>query len=407
MYRFLLSFGLSLGASLSAADWPNIHGLNRDNQSAEKNLNWNWAKQKPKSLWTARIGSGFAGVAVADNLVFLLHRDGDSEVLQAHEARTGKEVWKTSWRSRFQDAISSDDGPRCVPVVVKGKVIALGAEGELQVRDAKTGQSVWRKNIMAEYRPPIGYFGVGAGPVVIGDRLLVNVGAKNAGVVAFDLATGQELWKASNDPPSYAAANVMKVGQETLAIFFTRTGFLAIAPENGQIRGARTWRARLDASVNAAAPVVQGEEVFLSSSYSTGAILLKASATNPEWEEVWSNDKSLSCHFNTPVLVQGHLYGIDGRLEGGAARLRCVDWKTGEVKWSVDRFGCANLIAVDGGILAITESGELLRFAASAMAFQESGRFTVLDGTVRAAPALADGILYLRNGSTLAAISLK
>jgi len=124
-------------------------------------------------------------------------------------------------------------------------------------------------------------------------------------------------------------------------------------------------------------------------------------------EEVWKSDASLSCHYNTPVRVGDYLYGIDGRQEGGAARLRCVEWKTGKVMWSVDKFGCASLIAVDGGILAVNESGEATRFDASEKAFAERGRFSVLKGTVRAAPALADGLLFVRNEKQLTCVSLK
>jgi hypothetical protein len=115
----------------------------------------------------------------------------------------------------------------------------------------------------------------------------------------------------------------------------------------------------------------------------------------------------LSSHYNTPVLVGDYLYGVDGRQEGGAARLRCVEWKTGAVKWSVPRFGCASLIAVDGGMLAVTETGELVRFAADPAGYKERARAKVLDGVVRAAPALSDGRLFVRNEKRVICATLK
>jgi hypothetical protein len=77
------------------------------------------------------------------------------------------------------------------------------------------------------------------------------------------------------------------------------------------------------------------------------------------------------------------------------------------VKWSVERFGLASLIAVDGGLLAVTEGGEVVRFAADPAGFKELARAKVLDGTVRAAPALADGRLYLRDEKRLVCLTLK
>jgi hypothetical protein len=178
-----------------------------------------------------------------------------------------------------------------------------------------------------------------------------------------------------------------------------------IDAESGKVKFTKEWRARLDASVNAATPIVRKDEVFLSSSYGVGAVVLKAKAD--EWDELWSGDRSLSCHYDTPVLVGDHLYGLDGRQEGGGARLRCVEWKSGEVKWSVDRFGCASTLAVDGGLLAVTERGELVRFEASPKSYKELARAKVLDGVTRAAPALSDGRLFVRDDKRLVCVKLK
>ena len=164
------------------------------------------------------------------------------------------------------------------------------------------------------------------------------------------------------------------------------------------------WRPRLEASVNAATPLVHDGKVFLTVSYSTGAVLL--APTGNEMEEVWASDKSLSCHYNTPVRVGDYLYGVHGRQEGGNAELRCVEWTTGKVAWAVPRFGIASVMAVDGGLLAVTETGALVRFAADPAGFKEAGRATVLAGPVRAAPAVAGGKLFARDGAKLMCVNL-
>jgi outer membrane protein assembly factor BamB len=303
------------------------------------------------------------------------------------------------------DDFGFDDGPRCVPVVAGGRVFALGANGDLHAVEAATGKKLWHRNIRTDYTAPKGYFGVGAGPIVLGDRILVNVGGKAAGIVAFDATSGKELWRATSDPASYSSPTTIRLGEKSLAVFLTRSGLVVLDPVDGSVKYTRPFRSRLDASVNAATPLVRGDEVFLTSSYGVGGALLKLGGAEPE--EVWANDRSLSCHYNTPVRVGEFLYGVDGRQEGGGARLRCIEWKTGAVKWSVDRFGVASLIAVDGGLLAVRETGELVRFAADPVAFKEQARAKVLDGTVRAAPALADGRLYLRDEKRLVCVKLK
>ena len=394
-----------LALPVTAADWPNILGPTRDGQSPETGLNWDWPPAGPTVAWSKSVGAGFAGVAVADGSVFLFHRVDDQEILAALDPTTGREKWAYSAPTKYRDEFDFDPGPRCVPVVAGGRVFALGANGDLHAVDAKTGKKLWHRNIRIDYQAPSGYFGVGATPIVVGDRLLVNVGGKNAGIVAFDVATGNELWKATNDPASYSSPTTMIVDEKTLAVFLTRTGLVGVDPATGTVAFTHHFRSRLDASVNGATPLVIEGKVFLTSSYGVGAALLDVSGNEPE--EVWANDRTLSSQYNTPVRVGDYLYGVDGRADLGTARLRCVNWATGEVTWSRDNFGVASLIVVDGGIVAVTEAGDLVRFAADPAGYKEIGRATVLSKPTRALAALADGRLYARDEKKLVCVGLK
>lgn len=390
---------------LLAADWPGYLGPTRDGQSTETQLKWDWPKDGPPVAWKIPVGTGFAGVAVADGKVFLFQRIENDEILAALDPATGKELWAFAYRTKYRDDFQFDNGPRCVPLIAKGVAYLYGADGDLHAVDTKAGKKLWGKNLMAEYKPKKGYFGVAAGPVLIDGKLLVNVGAKGAGIVAFDAETGKELWKVSDDGPSYSTGTTMELNSKPHAVLFTRAGLLVLNPADGKIACSHPWRARIDASVNAATPLIRGEEIFLTSSYNTGAILLKPKGA--EVEEIWTSDKSISAQYNTPVRVGEFLYGIDGRQEGKSARLRCIEWKTGEVKWSQEKFGLAGLIAVDGGLLAVTEDGEAIRFDASEKRYVERARTSLLTGVVRAAPALSDGRLYVRNEKELVSVTLK
>jgi outer membrane protein assembly factor BamB len=165
------------------------------------------------------------------------------------------------------------------------------------------------------------------------------------------------------------------------------------------------FRPRLNESVQGATPLVWKDEIFLTVSYSTGAALVRAK--KGELDEVWANDKTLSSQYNTPVRVGDYLYGVHGRADVGTAILRCVEWKTGNVKWSEPKFGVASLIAVDGGLVALTEAGDFVRLDASPDSYKERSRATILLKPTRAAPALADGRLFARDGSKLVCVSLK
>lgn len=398
MFRFapLVAF---LVTPAYAADWPQFLGPTRDGHSAETKLNWEWGKEGPPKAWTADAGAGNAGPVVAGGVVYLWHRVGDDDTLTAFAADTGKEKWA------YKATVGGRDGPQSAPLVAGDTAFALGYGGKLHAVSTKTGEKLWVKDLAKEYAPPEGYFGAGAGLLFADGKLIVNVGAKGAGIVAFDAATGKEAWKATDDPPSYSTPTLADVGGKPHAVVFTRTGVVVLSVADGKVKYAQRHRARIEASVNAATPLVSDGQVFATASYQTGAALWTMG--KGELEEVWANDTSLSCQYDTPVKVGDFLYGVHGRQDIGGAKLVCVEWKTGKVKWEQKGFGVAHLIAVDGGILALTEGGELVRFTPSEKGYKEDARAKVLDGLTRAAPALADGRLYLRNESKMVCVKLK
>ena len=388
---------LSVAFVSIAADWPQYQGPNRDSRSTETGLARSWPKEGPKVVWKKDAGNGWAGPAIAGDVAILFHRIANDEVVECVEAATGKEKWKQTYRTRYIDMLDKDDGPRSTPLIAGDQVFTLGPDGDFSAFALADGKRLWQRNINKDYNVPKGYFGVGTSPMMAGGKLIINVGGKSAGVVAFDPASGKEIWKSTDQGVSYSSPVLAKINGEDLAVFFTRQGLLTLALDKGEVRHEHYWRPRLDASVNAATPIVSGNQIFLSTSYNTGAILLEAGKN--ELTEIWKGDKSLSCHYNTPVLVKGHLFGIDGRQEG-KPELRCVEWKTGKVLWAKEGFGCASLIAVDGMILAFSESGELVLFEQNTESYKELGRASILDKSpCRAAVALSGGRVFARDSA--------
>jgi hypothetical protein len=76
------------------------------------------------------------------------------------------------------------------------------------------------------------------------------------------------------------------------------------------------------------------------------------------------------------------------------------------VRWSLEQFRAGSIMIVGDRLLIVRESGELILAEATPESFVLIARAQVLPGVVRAYPALAGGILYLRNEDTLAALDL-
>jgi outer membrane protein assembly factor BamB len=112
-------------------------------------------------------------------------------------------------------------------------------------------------------------------------------------------------------------------------------------------------------------------------------------------KQVWEN-QSLRGHFASPIYLDGYIYGVDGNT--GQGQLRCLEAKSGKVKWT-QKGGFENLIIVSGMILAIDKNGTLVVAEASDKAFRETAKAVVLNGKAKnwTAPVLANGLIYCRN----------
>lgn len=397
-------FAFALGSGLSAQDWPQILGPNRNGIYAGPEIVASFPRTGPPALWTRDVGAGFAGPAVAGDRLILFHRVNNRETVEAMDATTGKTAWTFDYPTAYRDDFGFDEGPRAVPVIAGGRVFTHGADGMLHGIDFGTGKMLWSVDTRKLFEAPKGYFGVASSPVVDANRVLVNVGGKTGGIVAFDAASGKTLWTATSDEPSYSAPIVADINGQRTGVFFTRTGLVALDPASGKVLYQHRWRARQAASVNAATPIVGGDQIFLSASYGTGAVLLQVA--NNGVKPVWSGDESMSNHYSTSVLKDGYLYGFDGRQEFGQT-LRCVELATGKVMWNVDGFGAGTLLIAGDSLVIMRESGELALAPVSPKAFRFNARAQLIPGVVRAYPALADGRFYVRNDRQLSAFDLR
>jgi outer membrane protein assembly factor BamB len=387
-----------------AADWPQFLGPQRNGISSETGLLAEWPKKGPPVAWERAVGDGYSGPVIAGGKLVLFHGVGGDEVIEGLDAASGKGLWKSAYACGYTDTYGKGDGPRSTSLVVDGHVYTLGALGHLTCLELDTGRKVWQRALLEDYQASKGFFGVATSPILEGDHLLVNVGGKGAGIVALNKDTGKEAWKATDCGASYSSPVAATIDGVRHALFFTRQGLVSLDPATGAERFSHPWRARINESVNAAAPVVGGDQVFVSSSYGTGALLVRVRKDG--CDEVWKGDGALSCHYNTPVLRDGYLYGIDGRQEPGATRLVCVEWKTGKVRWARDRFGCASMIWADSKLILLTETGELVVADVGPDGYREKARATVLNGPCRAEIALANGRLYARDGRKLVCFNL-
>jgi outer membrane protein assembly factor BamB len=386
-----------------AGDWPQFLGPTRDGVYPGSDIAPAWPSAGPPVVWKRDVGEGFAGPVVSGGKLILFHRLQGREIIECLDAATGKNVWSQEYPTAYRDDFGFDEGPRSAPVIAGGVVYTFGAEGVLTAVDFATGKKLWQVAAHQKFRSPKGWFGSAGSPLVEGGKVLVNVGGQDAGIVAFDAATGNVVWKATSDEASYSSPTVATIGGVRHALFLTRSELVDLDPANGQVRFAMPFKSRSSASVTAATPLVIGNLVFVSASYGVGAALLEVNGST--FRKIWANDDSMSNHYSTCVFRDGYLYGFHGRQEEGQ-ELHAIELKTGKIMWSVERFGAGTVTLAGGRLLIVGEKGELTIAPASPKEFRPSESARISGGMIRAYPAIADGRLYVRNEHTLICVRL-
>jgi outer membrane protein assembly factor BamB len=167
-----------------------------------------------------------------------------------------------------------------------------------------------------------------------------------------------------------------------------------------------------DYDCNIATPIAVDGNVFISSGENHGSVLLKLKPDSDKFtvEEAWKSQgpqSVLRCEWQTPILLDGKLYGLDNIGSAGpVTHLTCIDAETGKRLWQQPRFGKSNLIAADGKLFFSTMTGEMVAVRASPTAYEEIGRTQVL-GPTRQAPSLSNGLLYLRDDKEIVCLDVR
>ncbi len=419
-------FTFLLIAPASAIDWPTLLGPNQNGISPEKGIIAPWPKDGLKKLWECELGIGYAPPVVAAGKLYHFDRFGDNARLTCRNAATSKELWKFEYPIEYEDRYGYEPGPRACPLVDGDRVYLHGVEGMLHCLSADTGKEIWKFDTKAKYHFQQNFFGVGSVPVVEGDLLIVPVGGSEkgprpadlrevkpngTGIVAFDKKTGVVKYAALDELASYSNPIVATLGGKRTALFYSRDALAGFDPLTGKSLFRYPWRSKLEESVNAANPVVIGDSVLLTECYGPGGVLLDLKTGTPK--EIWSDadkdrfDKALQCHWNTPIHLNGFLYACSGRHTEDA-ELRCMELKSGEVKWDKRRTTRCTLLLVDGYIISLAEYGMLSLIKANPTKYDEISRYEVpeLEYPCWAPPVLSNGVMYLRGKGKLIALEL-
>jgi outer membrane protein assembly factor BamB len=413
LFAAVLGLLLTAGNVLQAADarqavWPQFLGPNRNGISAETDLIDRFGPHGPTVVWRVPGGIGMSGIVLDETqAITVIERDGKQTVL-ALKTSNGQELWSQSVADGYRNSMGN--GPRATPTLTGDALLVYTGQGILAALDRRTGKPQWQHNVVEEFSGTISDYGMACSPLVVDGLVVVTSGAKGAAVVAYSVESGRLAWKTGDDTAGYSSPAYLTVGGHRQIVVFTGKAVVGLEPATG----AQLWRYEYptDFDCNIATPIAVGERVFISSGENHGCALLELSRRDGAFQvrEAWTSFGPKSVMRNewqTSVLLEGHLYGMDN--VGGAGpvtHLNCINAKSGVRVWQEPRFGKGNLIAADGKLYVVTIKGELVIVRATPERFEELARAKVVEAT-RQAPSLLNGRLYLRDAREIVCVELR
>lgn len=412
-----------LGSTLFclAADWPQWRGPDRDGKSKETSLIDQWPEGGPSLIWQSTgMGTGYSSISIAGGKILTMGDIGDRQFVIAADQKNGKTLWKTDVGPQWKDNYG---GARCTPTIDGDKVYAINTEGGLSCLNLENGKIIWQKSLTKDFG---GLMSAGQNvdwkfsesPLVDGNRVIVTPGSNDAALVALDKNSGKEIWRSKipklgekgADGAGYSSVVKADIGGVKQYIQLLGRGVIGVNAETGKF----LWGYNKIANdvANIPTPIVQGDHVFVSTGYGTGAALLKikGSGDSFEAEEVYFlTGKECQNHHGGMVLYKDHIYLGSGHNKG---RPQCVEMKSGKTVWGPIRNkggGSAALTFADGHLYYRYQNGLMVLVEATTEGYKEKGSFKIpeVKQFSWSHPVIVDGKMYLREQDHLFCYDLK
>ena len=394
-----------------ARGWHQWGGPDRNFHASSTGLATTWPAGGPKELWRRSLGEGYSSIVVDSDALYTMYRVDDDEIVVSLDAVTGKTRWEHRYQAPLLDHMDygtwlrqGGAGPFSTPLLLGDVVYAVGTTAKFHALDRKTGDVLWYHNLDEKFQMS-GYHGYAASPMVYDGNILLPVGGRGQGVVAFDRASGAVVWKSQDFRIAPASPILIDVDGHDQLVVFTTEDVVGVDPGNGNFLWSHPHPTSY--GLNISTPVWgEGNLLFTSSAYNGGSRVIRLTRANggkTTAEELWSSNR-LRLHFGNAIRIDNLIFGTSGDF--GPAFFIAVDVNTGEEAWRERTFGRSQMVYADGKLVIVDEGGDVAIASADSNGLKVHARAELMTANAWTAPTLVGTRLYVRDRKSIVAVDL-
>ena len=395
-------FLFTVAPAVSAQEWTQWRGPNRDGFVSEKNSPATWP-EKLDRVWRVEIGEGYSSPVVSAGRAFVHSRRDPEEIVTAINLADGKVIWQQKYAAGFQKnqyAVEMAKGPHATPLVIGNRLFTLGATAVLNAWDTATGRKLWTRDFSPLVDTSKLFTGTAASPLAVNGRVVVEVGSDVHGgkILALDPATGTTQWEWNGLGPGYSSPVLIDVGKQAQIVALTEGSIVGLDANNGK----ELWSLPFpdEWHENITTPLWTGTHLIISGTRQ-GTHAYTLSEQNGKWQatEVWKNP-DVAMYMSSPVIADGVVYAHSSKRKG---QFVAFDEQTGAVRWATEgREGeHASLLLTPRHVVFLTNGADLIVAKRGAPAFTVERRYEIAESSTFATPVLLGSNILVRDATGL------
>lgn len=392
-----------MAMQVSAGDWMQWRGSNRDLIVAGEKLLDRWPEGGPQQVWRIELpGEGYSEPAVVGGMIYITGNTGDKKnregFLYALEAKTGKIAWQTKYGPEW---VASYEFARTSPTVVGGCAYVVGGLGHVACIDTKDGKVVWTVDAHGAFGGRNITWGIADNPLIYDGKVICQPGGPDAAIVALEAKTGKVVWKSAglSERSAYCSPALLTINGKQQVVTMLEDNVVGVDSATGTTLWKHPHRNKY--AVHPNTPVLCGKDrLFVSSGYGYGSEILDIAGGTAKL--VWS-DKGPDNHFQGVAFFKGRIFS------SGGGKLSCFDPQNGKVVYSVAGAKKTSFCITPAGMITYDENGGtvmLVNVEPDTYSVVSSFKIDYGNGPHWSSPVVSDGMLYLRRGKGLAAYAI-